>query len=70
MIYTALWIGWVLAFVLVETFALRNDMPGDTLSEHVTKWFSVRTKLGRTVFLVTWSGFAVWFAVHILTSWM
>lgn len=67
-VYTLLWIGWLAAFALIEGFALKNDMPGDTLSEHTRKWFSVKTKLGRTAFLVAWAGFAVWFCAHILTG--
>jgi hypothetical protein len=67
-IYTLLWIGWFLIFAIVEAFALHNDMPGDTLSEHVRKWLSVHTKLGRSIFLVVWAGFSVWFLVHIVTK--
>lgn len=63
-----LWIGWIAAFFIVEGVALHNDMPGDTLSEHLRQWLSVKTKLGRTVFLVLWAGFAVWFCVHIITD--
>jgi len=66
--YTLLWVGWILAFAIIEGVALHNDMPGDTLSEHTRKWFSVKTKLGRTIFLCIWAGFAVWFCVHIITG--
>lgn len=68
MIYTLLWAGWVLAFIIVEGFALRNDVSGDTLSEHVRKWIRTDTKLGRTIFLVAFGGFAIWFLVHIITK--
>lgn len=72
MTYTVLWIVWLIvlggSFGVVEFFALRNDMPGDTLSEHVRKWFSVKTKIGRTIFLGLWLFFCAWFLVHILTS--
>lgn len=72
MIYTLLWISWLVvlggSFAVVEAFALRNDMPGDTLSEHVRKWFSVHTKIGRTIFLGVWLFFAAWFLLHILTK--
>lgn len=68
MIYTLLWVGWVLTFFIVEGFALRNDMPGDTFSEHTRKWIRTDTKLGRTIFLVVFSGFAIWFLVHIITK--
>ena len=68
MIYTLAWIVWGVFFAVVEGFALHNDMPGDTLSEHVRKWLSVKTRIGRTAFLVIWAGFAVWFCAHILTG--
>jgi hypothetical protein len=67
-LYDWLWIGWIVVFGVVEGFALHDDMPGHTLSEHVRKWFSVKTKLGRTVFLVVFGGFVAWFSVHILTG--
>lgn len=68
MIYSLLWVLWVLTFFIVEGFALRNDMPGDTLSEHVRKWIRTDTKLGRTIFLVVFGGFVAWFSVHIITK--
>lgn len=70
MIWTILWVSWFILFAVVEVLALRNDMPGDTLSEHVRKWLSVKTKLGRTVFLIVWAGFTAWFGVHVLTGWV
>lgn len=68
MIWSVLWIGWFLMFAVVETLALRNDVPGDTLSEHVRKWLHTNTKPGRTVFLCCFAAFAAWFAVHIITK--
>lgn len=68
MIYTILWILWGLSFFIVEGFALKNDMPGDTLSEHLRKWFRVDTRPGRTAWLVTFGGFAAWFFVHIFNT--
>ena len=64
--WTVLWVGWIVAFFVIEGVALRNDMPGDTLSEHIRKWLRMDTKLGRSVFLVAFGGFALWFVVHIL----
>lgn len=55
-------------FGIVETFAVRNDTPGDTLSEHIQKWFRTDSHHGRTAFLVAFGGFVAWFGVHILTS--
>jgi hypothetical protein len=67
MIWEILWFGWVLAFVIIEGIAIRNDIDGDTLSEHIRKWFRIDTRPGRTVFLIAFGGFVAWFAVHILT---
>lgn len=63
-----LWIGWAAAFAIIEGIALFNDVPRDTLSAHIRRWLSVKTKLGRTIFLIAFGGFVAWFAVHILTG--
>lgn len=67
-IWTWLWVGWVVAFIIVEWAAIKNDTPDDTLSEHLRKWFRTDTNLGRTAFLVAFGGFVAWFGVHILTN--
>lgn len=60
-------------FAVVETVALRNDVPRDTLSAHVRKWLRTDTHRGRTAFLVGIVAygaalvlFLAWFAVHIV----
>lgn len=68
MTYTLLWVGWLLAFAIIEGVALHNDMPGATLSEHLRRWFRVDTKLGRTAFLVVTVGLAAWLVAHIITG--
>ncbi|OFW65175.1 MAG: hypothetical protein A2135_08650 [Actinobacteria bacterium RBG_16_67_15] len=37
------WLTWLLAFLVAEGIALVDKDPGDTLSEHVWRWFKVRT---------------------------
>jgi len=65
-IWTVLWVAWVLGFFAIEIPALRNDIKGDTLSEHLRRWFRVDTHLGRTVWLVASALFFVaWFIPHI-----
>lgn len=64
--FTLLWVAWILMFVVVESVALARDMPGDTLSEHIRKWFSVKTAFGRSMFLFFFGGFVVWFVFHII----
>lgn len=70
-----IWIGWIvipwLVFAVAEAIALRNDVPGDTLSEHVRRWLSVKTRKGRTLFLILWligMGVWIWFGFHIGTG--
>lgn len=42
--YTVGWISIIIAFGVLEWFALRNERKGDTASEHVWKWFSIKHK--------------------------
>lgn len=66
MIWTILWVGWILAFFAIEIPAIRNDLREDTLSEHIRRWFSTKTHHGRSVFIVAWLAFTVWFVPHIV----
>ena len=66
--YTAAWVTWLAAFALVEGVALADKDQGDTLSEHVRKWFRTHTRGGKLAFAVAWLGFAGWFLVHILAG--
>ncbi|MBW1598041.1 hypothetical protein [Streptomyces sp. JJ38] len=61
-----IWGGLLLAGLVYEFLALRSTRRGDTLSERVRAWFRVHTRPGRALFAVAWTGFAVWFLVHIL----
>jgi len=42
--WTWAWIAWLAAFVVIEGKALLNKAEGDTLSEHVWKWFATSKK--------------------------
>lgn len=68
MIWTILWIAWILMFAGIELAAVINDVRDDTLSEHFRKWFRTGTKPGRVVWLVVSGVFMAWFIVHIATS--
>ena len=61
-----IWGGLLLAGLIYEIIALRNTQIGDTLSERVHDWFSVRTHPGRAFFALAWTGFSVWFLFHII----
>ena len=60
--WTRLWITWVLVaiggFFAIETPAVLNDEPGDTLTEHVVAWVP-----GEPLVAV-FGGLVVWLAVH------
>lgn len=65
--WTVAWIVWIAGFFVIEIPAIRNDLREDTLSEHFRRWFSVRTKLGRTAWIVVSGGFFAWFVTHIVS---
>jgi hypothetical protein len=66
------WIAWLAAFVAIEGKALFNKTEGDTLSEHVWRWFGTAkltkpsgwVRLRRFVLLA----FMAWLSVHFLTG--
>lgn len=68
--YTWTWAAWIAAFAVIETMALRSKQPGDTLSEHVWRWFAITRKdaplrqLRRAVLLM---GMA-WLTAHFMTG--
>lgn len=65
-----IWAGLILAGAAFEAYAIRNDKPGDTLSEVTRDVFRVqKSAKGRLLFGVAWSGFSVWFLGHILDWW-
>ena len=74
-IWTWLWIGWIAIFAAVEGVALARKAPGDTLSEHVWKWFAVGEPRDRPT-MTGWARlrrFALlaglaWLSLHFLTG--
>lgn len=65
--FTVAWLLWLAMFLVVEGIALFNKEKGDTLSEHIWKWFSVKDKgkgwLARRFVL---AAFLVWLLLHML----
>lgn len=64
------WVGWILAFLVIEGLALFNKDKGDTLSENVWRWFGVKGKPSgknslRTMGLM---GFMIWLAIHFVSG--
>lgn len=65
--WTFAWLLWGAMFVTVEVAALANKAPGDTLTEHLHRWFAVTDKspgwrLRRTALL---AGLA-WLCGHLV----
>ena len=42
--YTLAWAIWIGMFAVIEGAALVRKEPGDTLTEHVRKWFATSSK--------------------------
>ena len=68
-LFTWAWIFWLVMFAVVEGWALVNKDRGDTLSEHVWKWFKIREKPRQW----TWrraalAVFLVWLLVHMVAG--
>ena len=67
--WTVGWLLWLAMFLAIEGAAIFNKEKGDTLSEHVWKWFAIRNKpsgyrLRRFVFLAFWA----WLSIHFFTG--
>lgn len=67
--YTWAWIFWLAFFAVVEGFALFDKDRGDTLSEHIWKWFRINDKprqwtWRRAVLAI----FLVWLTVHMVAG--
>jgi len=72
-IWSWFWIGWLLLFVILEGITIFRKERGDTLSEHVWRWFHLwgpKSDLKpwqavlRFVFLAFWA----WLTIHFLTG--
>ena len=67
--WSVLWLFWLAMFGAIEAPALLNKAKGDTLSEHVYRWFAVRDKprgwqLRRGCLAI----FLLWVSVHWLSG--
>lgn len=74
--FTLLWVLWLVAFLVVEGIALFNRQEGDTLSEHVWKWFAVGEAGKARPEITGWVrarrfallAFMAWLTAHFLTG--
>lgn len=67
--YTWAWIFWLAFFAVIEGIALADKDRGDTLSEHIWKWFRIRDKprqwtWRRAVLAI----FLCWLLVHMVAG--
>ena len=76
MSWAVVWISWLVAFLVAEGVALFNKEEGDTLSEHVWKWFAVGDARHPRPEVTGWVrarrfallAFMAWLTAHFLTG--
>ena len=74
-IWAWLWLAWIAVFAVIEAIALGRKAPGDTLSEHIWRWFGIgtpgdRPKVTGWVQLRRFALLAglAWLVLHLLTG--
>lgn len=68
--WTVAWLLWIAMFFVIEVPAIIRKAPGDTLTEHVRKWFSTRDKSPQwRLRRLTLACFILWLAVHFFLGW-
>lgn len=67
--WTILWLIWIIFFGVIEGAAVFNKTKGDTLSEHIWKWFSIKSKAkGWRIRRFTLLALLTWLITHFLTG--
>lgn len=65
--WTVAWLLWLAAFAAIELPAILNKTRGDTLSEHVWKWFRINDKPRQwTARRAVLAVFMAWLMVHFV----
>lgn len=70
--WTLAWCGWFAGFLLIEGWALFNRTEGDTLSEHVWRWWRVhdpRPTLAVKLARIPLALFLLWLLLHLTLGW-
>lgn len=62
------WAGAFAALGLVDLWADRNNVTGDTLSECTRRAYRTHTTVGRVAFVASWVALSWWLVPHILKS--
>jgi len=72
--WSVLWLIWIAQFFAIEIPALVNKDRGDTLSEHVWKWFAISGDAGKSksggyrARRFTLIAFLAWLVAHFVTG--
>lgn len=66
--WTVAWVLWLVMFAVIEGAALVNKNRGDTLSEHIWKWFQIRESRQWNVRRWALAIFLVWLLVHMVAG--
>jgi hypothetical protein len=67
--FTVGWLVWIAMFLSIEGAAIFNKKAGDTLSEHVWRWFSIHSKgRGWRARRFSLLSFLAWLVMHFLTG--
>lgn len=70
--WTWAWVAWGVAFAVIEGAALMDKKEGNTLSEHLRKWFCTMTESGglsahlKKIVPLT---FVIWLVGHLYKGW-
>lgn len=68
-VYSVAWLVWVGVFIVLETAALINGTPNDTLSEHVWRWFGLHASgVWAVIRRAILAGALGWLVVHFLSA--
>ena len=71
--WTFAWIGWLLAFLILEAVAIVRKKSDDTLSEKTWRWFSLKgdkSKLKSWQYMLRYGfiAFWLWLTIHFISG--
>lgn len=64
----ALWPVLLIAVTALELEAIRQGDLDRTITRTTRRWFRTQHPAGKAAFVVTWAGFSIWYARHILSA--
>jgi len=66
--FTFAWVMWLVMFAVIEGVAIFRKERGDTLSEHIWKWFQIRESKDWNFRRAALAIFLVWLLVHMVSG--